>query len=186
MSTSETTISGLRYVRDYIDQPAHDRLLSAVDDHPWQLTVDHRVQVYGYHYNHRDRTAYRIGDIPVWARDLPTRLRDEGYCSRLPNQLVVNDYPPGAGIFQHIDQAVFGDVVIAISLGSMCLMRFTPQISGVVEELLLEPRSLLVLSGDARWRWQHEIPARPSDTWDGRAHPRSRRVSLTFRSVPDR
>jgi alkylated DNA repair dioxygenase AlkB len=81
----------------------------------------------------------------------------------LPNQLVANDYQPGAGIFDHIDQAVFGDVVISVSLGSTCLMCFTPVDGGPSHELLLKPRSLLALSGEARWRWKHGIPGRLSD-----------------------
>eukprot|EP00899_Mesostigma_viride_P012474 jgi/Mesvir1/21227/Mv06663-RA.1 len=50
--------------------------------------------------------------------------------------------------------------------------------------LLLPPRSLLVLSGEARYRWQHYIPHRKADTINGVVVPRSpRRVSLTFRSI---
>jgi hypothetical protein len=39
---------------------------------------------------------------------------------------------------------------------------------------------LLVLAGDARYRWRHAIPARRSDPDRG---PRGRRLSLTFRTV---
>jgi len=178
-------IAGLRYVPDYLDEHTHDQLMSAVDEHPWQTSVDHRVQVYGYHYNHRERASYRIGELPTWARALAMRLRDEGHCEHIPNQLVVNDYEPGAGIFAHMDQSVFGDIVISVSLGSTCVMRFTDDRSSTAEELLLEPRSLLILTADARWHWKHEIPGRLSDMWNGSQYPRSRRVSLTFRAVPE-
>jgi len=178
-------IHGLRYLADYVDQSTHDRLLDAVDRQPWQRSVDHRVQVYGYHYSRRLREAFRIGDLPAWAIGLAGRLHDEGYIGQVPNQLVANDYEPGAGIFAHIDQAAFGDVVVSISLGSSCVMRFTESESGAADDMFLEPKSALVLAGEARWRWTHEIPGRLTDTWRGRDHPRSRRVSLTFRTVPD-
>lgn len=42
----------------------------------------------------------------------------------------------------------------------------------------MEGRSLLVMSGEARWRWQHEIPR----TKQGRTVG-FRRVSLTYRTV---
>jgi alkylated DNA repair dioxygenase AlkB len=103
----------------------------------------------------------------------------------VPNQLVVNDYPLGTGIFDHIDQSVFGDVLISVSLGSTCVMRFTSGASAASEEMLLEPKSLLVLSDESRWAWKHGIPARPSDVWCGREYLRARRVSLTFRAIPD-
>ena len=47
----------------------------------------------------------------------------------------------------------------------------------------LAPKSLVVLSGEARYEWLHGIPARISDVWDEQKHDRERRVSLTFRKV---
>jgi alkylated DNA repair dioxygenase AlkB len=46
---------------------------------------------------------------------------------------------------------------------------------------LLEPRSLLILSDEARYEWQHGIFRRKNDHWQGRVIPRSRRLSITFR-----
>jgi len=145
--------------------------------------MDHRVQIYGYNYSHANRSAFRIGELPDWVTGLAVRLCDDGLLPQVPDQLVANDYPPGSGIFAHIDQAVFGDVVASVTLGSACVMRFRHGSSGRTEELLLEPRSVLVLSDDARWSWQHQIPARFADTWLDEERPRSRCVSLTFRCV---
>jgi alkylated DNA repair dioxygenase AlkB len=47
----------------------------------------------------------------------------------------------------------------------------------------LEPGSLLVLSGEARFAWTHGIAARRFDVIDGVRTARARRVSLTFRTV---
>ena len=38
----------------------------------------------------------------------------------------------------------------------------------------LEPRSLVLMYGDARWRWRHGIAKRPTDTWGG--HKVARRL----------
>lgn len=187
MSTSQSRppiIEGLQYIPDYLASEVEDVLLDAVDTHEWQMTVDHRVQVYGYHYNHKRVEAYRIGALPQWARELAARLRNDRVFPDVPNMLVVNDYRAGAGIFAHIDQAVFGDRIASVSLGSACAMRFSHVPTGRIEEVLLEPRSVLVLSGDARWNWKHEIPARTVDAFGAYERPRSRRVSLTFRAVP--
>jgi alkylated DNA repair dioxygenase AlkB len=62
-------------------------------------------------------------------------------------------------------------------------MNFTNKDSGEVIPVLLEPRSLVVLKGEARYGWMHGIPARKSDDVEGRTLKRSRRVSLTFRKV---
>lgn len=178
------SILGLQYVPEYLDGQTHDRLLAAVDLQPWLMSVDHRVQIYGYNYSHGKRAVFRIGDLPVWASDLSARLRGDGLLPKMPDQMVVNDYQPGSGIFAHVDQPVLGDVIASVSLGSTCVMRFSSGTFGRVEELLLEPRSVLILSGEARWAWKHEIPARPVDLWQNEERPRSRRVSLTFRIMP--
>jgi alkylated DNA repair dioxygenase AlkB len=178
-------ITGITYVPRYIDRDTHDRLLATVDEHPWQRSMDHRVQVYGYNYNHSLRAPYRIGEIPAWAMALVRQLQQDGYAVSVPNQLVANEYQAGIGIFDHIDQPVFGDIVIAVSLGSTCAMRLTGADQSASEELLIEPQSLLVLSGEARWHWKHGIPARTADVCDGREYVRSRRVSLTFRAIPE-
>lgn len=181
----DTVIEGLVYLPGYLGPQSHDRLLIEVDRHPWQMSVGHNVQIYGYHYSHRRKEAFRIGHVPPWAADLARRLHADGHTARVPNQLVVNEYPAGTGIFEHQDQAVFGDVVVSISLGSTCVMRFTREGSDDAKEILLEPASALVLTGEARWEWKHGIPARDSDVVDGREYVRGRRISLTFRDVPE-
>jgi alkylated DNA repair dioxygenase AlkB len=189
MSTSQRwppPIDGLRYIPEYLTSEVENVLLEAADTHEWQL-ADHsgrRFQVYGFHYNHKRVEAYPIGELPMWTRDLAMRLRDDGLIPTVPNQLVANDYPAGSGLFGHIDQAVFGDTIVSVSLGSACGIRFSHVASGRVEECVLEARSALVLSGDARWNWKHEIPARRVDIVGADERPRSRRVSLTFRAVP--
>jgi hypothetical protein len=62
-------------------------------------------------------------------------------------------------------------------------MEFTNKETRQVLPLLLEPRSLVILQGDARFAWMHGIPARKTDQYQNRTIQRSRRVSLTFRKV---
>lgn len=182
--TMSEGIAGLRYVSDFLEPAAHDLLLGAVDQEPWLTSADHRVQIYGYRYNHVLREACPAASLPHWANELAQRLFREGVVPAVPDQLVINDYPPGTGIFPHVDQAVFGETVASLSLGSTCVMQFTHSESQRVEHRLLEPRSALILSGDARWVWRHEIPARLVDEWQGQRRSRSRRVSLTYRIMP--
>jgi alkylated DNA repair dioxygenase AlkB len=64
---------------------------------------------------------------------------------------------------------------------SACVMDFRRVKDGRREAMLLEPRSLLVLSDDARYEWEHGIARRKNDRWHGSLMPRSRRISVTFR-----
>ena len=97
-----------------------------------------------------------------------------------PNQMIVNEYNPGQGIQPHTDHVrLFGDTIVSISLGSPVIMEFI--LSGVVEKVFLQPRSMIVLTGDSRYLWKHSIPARKTDVYDDQIFHISRRVSLTFR-----
>lgn len=177
-------IPGVQYCQDYISPENEEQLLAAVDAQVWQQTIDHRVQIYGFGYRHRTREAFRIGALPEWALGLASQLLADGFVIERPNQLVVNDYQPGQGIFDHIDQDVFGNVVVSISLGARCVMCFTQADRETSREVLLEPRSALVLTGEARWQWKHGIPGRLIDRWGAHEIVRGRRVSLTFRAIP--
>jgi alkylated DNA repair dioxygenase AlkB len=177
-------IPGLRYLPDYLDFETHARLWVAADLQPWRRAQERGIQIYGYSYHHTHGGGiYRIGDLPPWALDVATRLWRDGLMPDVPDQMVANDYEPGPGIFAHVDQAVLGATIVSISLGSSCVMQFTESNSGREEQLLLEPRSALVLSGEARSHWKHAIPARLSDVWMNHESARTRRVSLTFRKM---
>ena len=62
-------------------------------------------------------------------------------------------------------------------------MQFQGVETKQVEELCLEPLSLLVLRQEARYRWTHAIPSRKSDKIGDQRVWRQRRISLTFRTL---
>ena len=175
-------ITWLQYVPAYLDGPQHDALLATVSALDWQDAGGRRIQFYGHWYAHTRGGIYRVGDLPAWAGELAGRLRDDGLMPYVADQLIVTEYQPGEGIRPHIDAPMFADVIVGVALGSTCVMEFLRP-GHTTEGVLLEPRSAVVFSGDARHEWQHAIPARTADDWQGRRLPRSRRVSLTFRKM---
>ena len=50
-------------------------------------------------------------------------------------------------------------------------------------EILLEPKSLIVITDESRYKWTHGIPSREKDKWMGKINYRKTRISLTFRKV---
>ena len=176
-------ISGLRYVPAYLDPASHDQLLGAVNTTSWRHDPGGRgFQIYGYSY-HLKGGIHRVDDLPGWAADLGKRLWHDGLMPYVPDQLIANEYPAGTGIFPHVDAPFFDDTVVSVSLGSSCVMLFTESATGRVEEMFLEPRSALVIASEARDKWKHSIPPRPSDTWMDQIVSRGTRVSLTFRRM---
>ena len=125
-----------------------------------------------------------LGPLPGWLDAMAACLVTQGLFPKLPDQVIVNEYLPGQGIAPHVDCApCFGDVIASLSLGSGCVMAFVHAGTGETRSQYLASRSLMVLRGESRFDWTHGIAARKSDRVDGMAISRSRRVSLTFRTV---
>lgn len=180
-------IAGLSCVADYVDPSREQDLLNAIDREPWLTDLRRRVQHYGYRYDYKARTVSAeqyLGPLPPWVQSVADELARDGWMSRCADQVIVNEYEPGQGIAPHVDCVpCFADTIISLSLGSPCVMEFTSVTSGVKVPVFLPPRSVVVLSGAARYDWRHAIPGRKRDVLEGRAVPRQRRVSLTFRNV---
>jgi alkylated DNA repair dioxygenase AlkB len=70
-------------------------------------------------------------------------------------------YPPGAGIGWHADNRAFGPTVLSLSLGAPARLQLRPATDAATSapslEVVLEPRSLFVLAGEARSSWHHRI-----------------------------
>jgi alkylated DNA repair dioxygenase AlkB len=173
-------IPGLSYVQGYVSEQEEAELVAAIDAEPWDTTWDRRRQPYGGPYG---RGGEEVRDIPAWGRILAERMHRDGITDRRFDQMLVNEYLPGQGIAMHRDYQNFDETVVSLSLLSPCVMDFRHVEEDQRAVLLLEPRSLLVMKGDARYRWEHGIARRKNDRWKGSVIPRSRRVSVTYRHV---
>jgi len=178
-------INGLFYIPNYLNPVEHDELMQHIDQAVWLTLLRRRVQHYGYLYNYKSKTLSKsdyLGKLPLWAQTLAERLYADRLMSKPADQVVVNEYKPGQGIAPHVDCVpCFGGDIISISLGSACLMDFTR--GGDKHALLLEPRSLLVMRGEARYQWRHGIAPRKTDSIGDVEIIRERRISVTLRSV---
>ncbi|KAF4555160.1 Hypothetical protein D9617_3g022320 [Elsinoe fawcettii] len=127
---------------------------------------------------------------------LVNRMVDAGLYSQdsRPEYCIVNEYLPGQGISSHVENFRFAEPVCSLTLAGSDTMRFheleaahdgsvrsgkassAPR-TGRREDVVMDRRSLLILRGDARSTWQHEIRRAGASSkplgW--------RRVSLTFR-----
>lgn len=185
--TPQPTISALNYIPDFIDSATESALIKTIDAQPWITELKRRVQHYGWRYDYKARSVtndLRIGALPDWLQTYAVRLQQAGLFAEMPDQVIINEYLPGQGISAHIDcVSCFADTIASLSLGSPCVMDFTHSQTGEKKSLLMEPRSLLVLSGDARYIWQHAIAGRKTDRFKGHIIQHTRRISLTFRRV---
>ncbi len=177
-------------IEDFITEAEESMLIGNIDAQPWDNTLQRRTQHYGYKYDYKlrviDRSNY-LGPLPEWMTVVMDRMVAMGVENSRPEQAIVNEYVPGQGISAHLDSSVFGDTVASLSLMSACVMTFrtihnaATARDAVTFDVLLRPRSLIVLSGDSRYKYTHEIAARKSDMWKGRRSYRTRRCSITYR-----
>lgn len=178
-----------------------------MDERPWQILSKRRVQHYGYQFQYQTRNVdvmQRLGKLPGFAHSVVEKISTLSQLSgatevSLPlDQLTVNEYPAGVGLSPHIDtHSAFEGAIISLSLAGPCVMEFQrheTEINTSVREdelhpgqhrsIFLSERSLLVLMGEARYRWHHYIPHRKVDFVNGEKIQRNwRRVSFTFRKV---
>lgn len=88
-------------------------------------------------------------------------------------ECLLNRYEAGAVIQPHFDKPCW-ERVVGVSLGSAAVMEFRKEEDGggyVHERVMLPPRSIYLLAGDARFRWQHSLPPVEATRW-----------SITFRT----
>ena len=189
-------VPGLIYVPGFVDAAEQEELLSLLDEGAgWDVkTFEGRHMI---HYG--TEFAYSRGQI-VGAHTVPDtgdvltalvdRLVEGGAFPQRPNQTLACRYPPGGGIGYHVDRTdIFGDIVVGLSLVIPTRFGFKPVDPDDERRviLMMEPGSLYILSGQARFTWRHGIPRKPRLYKRFRADPDAyvgqHRISLTFRDI---
>lgn len=186
---------GLFYLQDFIEQDVGTTILKFLDqNNKWKPLSgspnSRKVQHYGFLYDYKSYNI-RVPTDPI-PEELATLVENLDHaCTSLNlikdlpyfNQCIINNYEPGQGISKHIDVKSYGDVIGCYTFGGGATMKFTNP-AGRAENLYTEPNSLYIMSGDARYKWTHEMLANKTDVFNGMSVARKRRVSITFRHVP--
>lgn len=157
---------GFRYQPDFIDRETEAELvrrLEMLELKPFEFHGhfgNRRVVSFGLRYNYDQREVQSTAEIPSFLDDL--RARAAEFAARTAEevkQVGINEYRAGAGIGWHRDKPDFGDV-IGVSLLKPAKMRLRRQRDEKWERraLELQPRSIYLLSGEARREWEHSIP----------------------------
>jgi len=133
-----------------------------------------RVAQFGLHYSFE---SFRLTPAPPLPPQFDSIRRRAAEFARVSAEdfaeTLVTEYSPGAGIGWHRDAPAF-DIVAGISIAGSCRMRFQRGMGAdrVTSAVILPRRSLYLLTGPARFKWQHSIPP-----------VRELRYSITFRTL---
>ncbi|KAI9356854.1 oxidoreductase [Pilaira anomala] len=183
-------VPGLYVVYDAVSVQEEKDLVEFADSQTWSglgispnPELKRRTQQYGHLFSYRYRKVLEeYGPFPDPVHFMVNRIMENNWMPNHPNHLLINEYNAGQGIMPHIDApALFGPVIISLSLLSDCIMRFTCEDQSI--DILLPRRSLAILTLDARYKYKHSISKDLEETVDGILIHRDRRVSFTFREI---
>ena len=132
----------------------------------YQFSGKRRTASFGWQYEFGTSEITPAPDMPAFL--LPVRTRAGNFFNMDPNNLIqtsIIEYSTGSPIGWHRDIPHFG-VVVGISLGAACRMRFRkynrtrskPLNRDEILSIELQPRSIYLMSGASRESWQHSIP----------------------------
>lgn len=173
---------GLDYETGFLtaEQESHlVRLIAAMDLHAARYkdyTARRRVKSFGGSYDF-DENRLRPAE-PLAPALHPLRERVAAWAGLEAASLahvLVAEYAPGTPLGWHRDVPDFEEV-IGVSLGAPATLRFrryppvSPRKEDVVK-LVVAPRSIYRLRGEARWGWQHSVAPVAALRW-----------SITFRT----
>jgi DNA oxidative demethylase len=174
-------VEGLGYVEEFVGPEEERELLAFLDRLEFHAvtmrgqTAKRTVRHFGLDYDYEGGELTATDPLPPeleWLRERGAALIEREPADLV--QVLVSRYPEGAGIGWHRDAPMFGSRIVGVSLLSPTRMRFQRTVKGTREVAAIElaPRSAYVLSGKARWSWQHSIPA-----------TKALRYSITFRTL---
>ncbi|PON65699.1 Alpha-ketoglutarate-dependent dioxygenase AlkB-like [Parasponia andersonii] len=204
-------IKGLWLCTDFLSLQHQSSLLSAVQNEGWFSEASHNQAMrFGQLPSWAMELSDSIRDVVVSSSynvhddDMELGISYNGRNGASPfpsdllwreplfDQLIVNLYHPGEGICAHVDLMRFEDGIAIVSLESPCVMHFS-QVEETTGEstantkkipVYLTPGSLILMSGEARYMWNHEINRKPGfQQWKGQELQQSRRISITLRKL---
>jgi alkylated DNA repair dioxygenase AlkB len=176
-------IPGLRYCEDLIDDDEERALverLGALDLSPFRFhgwVGNRQTQSFGWRYDFDDASFTPADPLPDWLEGV--RDKAAAFAQLEPDAFVhvlLARYDPGAGIGWHRDRDVF-EQVVGVSLGTPATLRFGQRLPTGFRRasVAVAPRSAYLLSGEARYDWEHSI-----------APGEQLRFSITFRTPSDK
>jgi alkylated DNA repair dioxygenase AlkB len=176
-------IAGLRYQEDVLTAPQEADLthrLGTLDLSPFKFQGwlgNRKTRTFGWRYDFDDSSFAPAEPIPAWL-DGPREqaAKFAGLAADDFIHVLLARYDPGAGIGWHRDRDVFEDVV-GFSLGTPAVLRFRQRSEAGFRRVNIDlpPRSIYLLSGEARHEWEHRIV--PGDRL---------RFSITFRTLSEK
>jgi alkylated DNA repair dioxygenase AlkB len=182
-------VPGLYYCKNIIDIQTEHNLINKINNEQWLKDLSRRVQHYGYKYDYKKRKIDKndyLGQLPIWTNNIQNSFFNLANKSGVQlsydkfDQLIINEYQSKQGISAHIDCVpCFEDGIASLTLGCAGIMTFTNGKEN--HHILLERRSIVLMTNDARYKWTHSILPSKNRIFTNQ----NPRISLTFRKIAE-
>ncbi|KPA81568.1 putative mitochondrial hypothetical protein [Leptomonas pyrrhocoris] len=227
------SVPGLYYIPDYISEAEEAQMLKFIRDTPQELRsklTKRTVQEWGCTMCEECQKSFvSNANMPPWVQEaLDMQVYDGLFTpTTFPNSVRIHEYQQGEGIGPHCDGPIYVPMVTVLSLASSCLMSFYPRqdlyenhpmdhyndtfkfAEGEIgqrvplQSVVLEPRSLLIFSGEGYYHYPHGVSDKAQDDLaadlvgevvnrpflrdkDVQSIPRTFRASITTRNLMTR
>jgi alkylated DNA repair dioxygenase AlkB len=177
---------GFKYFPDFITVQEEAYLIHEIrkiDLHPFLFQgfeAKRKTESFGFDYSFDNRKLSKGKTIPsAFIKIIEKIALKTGKAPEDFAELLLIEYPPGSVINWHRDAPPF-DLIAGISLLAPCTFRLRPYTAekrtrGSIIDFLVAPRSLYLISDEARTNWQHSI-----------SPVKETRYSLTLRTLKNK
>ncbi|EFN75281.1 alpha-ketoglutarate-dependent dioxygenase alkB homolog 7, mitochondrial [Harpegnathos saltator] len=176
----------MKILPNFISEKEEEILLQEIEPYMKRLR---------YEFSHWDNAihGYRETEWRKWNEDnseIIDRVRKTAFPRDVAQLSLVHilDLSAKGWIKPHVDSIRFcGGIIAGLSLLSDSVMRLTmvEHEKECSECFLLPRRSLYIMSGVARYKYNHEILKSEESYFEGQHIPKNRRISVICRSEPD-
>jgi len=203
------------YIPNFLSPEEEEELLFKIDSSPkpkWTTLSNRRLQNWGG----LPHPKVTVGEkLPLWLQKYVVKLSElDVFEGNVPNHVLVNEYLPGQGIMPHEDGPLFFPTITTLNLSSHTILNLKRKKDlntdrmGTLDggkgdssqesfSLLLQPRSLVIITESAYTEYLHGIAEKKEDIIDekvanlsscpgvslGDCLSRERRISCTIRYV---
>jgi hypothetical protein len=167
-------IPGLKYYPNFIQTKQADTLLNVLYNLDYKIVSKKPTKYFGVDYTHSKKTHNKpLQELPHYFNLLnPVGLKFD--------QIEIKYYKESEGHSPICETNLFGNDIVIISLNSHYVMNFHKE--NKVYSILIEPNSLLSISGQAR-KMKRSIPYRIKDRYCNTIFERKDFFIFTFRNI---
>jgi hypothetical protein len=168
-----TMIKGLEVVKEFVSIETEKLIVNELDsNNGWRPNVFYRVQYFGQEIDYSTQQIYPCSMTMTASSFLPRG--DYNQCT------VMELWPSQSTGFQLNSSKTWGEKICILVLGSDTEIEFNKHLPAADHEIptrkfSLPQRSVLVLTGEARYQWKHRFPPKKDNLGQ------ERRLIMTFR-----